>query len=102
MTEATFLRQSTNFFRIPRIGRIELLWLFFQITNSQQPSPTLKCLIEEHACLNFSDFHSTLLSIFHAVNEKFHPASLFIYLVNKQAGWHLFPALLVYSGLLFY
>ena len=29
---------------------------------------TLKSLIEEHARLNFSDFHSTLLAIFHVVN----------------------------------
>ena len=63
---------------------------------------TLKSLIEEHARLNFSDFHSTLLAIFHVVNEKFHPARLLIYLVNKQAGWHFFPTLLVYSGLLVY
>ena len=61
---------------------------------------TLKSLIEEHACLNFSDFHSTLLAIFHVVNKKFHPASLLIYLENKQAGWHFFPTLLIYSGLL--
>ena len=63
---------------------------------------TLKSLIEEHACLDFSDFLSTLLAIFYVVNEKFPPACLLIYLVNKQAGWHFFPSLLVYSGLLFY
>ena len=63
---------------------------------------TLKSLIEEHACLNFSDFHSALLAIFHVINKKFHPARLLIYLVNKQAGWHFFPTLLVYSGLLVY
>ena len=40
---------------------------------------------EEHARLNFWDFHSTLIAIFHAVNEKSHPARLSIYLVNKQA-----------------
>ena len=39
---------------------------------------------------------------FHVINEKFPPARLLIYLVNKQAGWHFFPSLLVYSGLLFY
>ena len=64
--------------------------------------PTLKSLIEEHARLDFSDFLSTLLAIFHVINEKFHPARLLIYLVNKQAGCHFFPSLLVYSGLLFY
>ena len=63
---------------------------------------TLKSLIEEHARLDFSDFLSTLLAIFHVINKKFHPARLLIYLVNKQAGWHFFPSLLVYSGLLFY
>ena len=63
---------------------------------------TLKSLIEKHARLDFSDFLSTLLAIFHVINEKFHPARLLIYLVNKQAGWHFFPTLLVYSGLLFY
>ena len=63
---------------------------------------TLKSLIEEHACLDFSNFLSTLLAIFYVINEKFHPARLLIYLVNKQAGWHFFPSLLVYSGLLFY
>ena len=46
---------------------------------------TLKSLIEKHARLDFSDFHSTLLAIFYVVNEKFHPARLLIYLVkNKQ------------------
>ena len=63
---------------------------------------TLKSLIEEHARLYFSVFPSTLLAIFHVINEKFPPARLLIYLVNKQAGWHFFPSLLVYSGLLFY
>ena len=47
-------------------------------------------LIEEHARLDFSDFVSTLLSIFRAINEKFHPARLLIYLVKKQAGWIFF------------
>ena len=47
---------------------------------------TLKSLIEEHARLDFSDFLSTLFAIFHVINEKFNPARLLIYLVNKQAG----------------
>jgi hypothetical protein len=47
---------------------------------------TLKFLREEHVRLNFSDFLSTLLAIFHVLNQKFHPARLLIYLVNKQAG----------------
>ena len=51
---------------------------------------TLKSLIEEYARLDFSDFLSTLLAIFHVINEKFPPARLLIYLVNKQAGWHFF------------
>ena len=63
---------------------------------------TLKSLIEEHASLNFQNFHSTLFAIFHVVNEKFHPTRLLIYLVDKQAGWYFFPILLVYSSLLFY
>ena len=53
-------------------------------------SHTLKSLIEEHARLDFSDFLSTLLAIFHVIYEKIHPACLLIYLVNKHAGWHLF------------
>ena len=53
---------------------------------------TLKSLIEEHARLDFSDFLSTLLPIFHVINKKFHPARLLIYLVDTQ--------LLIYSGLL--
>ena len=61
---------------------------------------TLKSLIEEHARIDFSDFLSTLLTIFHVINEKFHPARLLIHLMNKQAVWHFFPTLLVYSGLL--
>ena len=57
---------------------------------------TLKSLIEDHARLDFSDFLSTLLAIFHVIiNETFHP-------VNKQGGWHVFPTLLVYYGLLLY
>ena len=55
---------------------------------------TLKSLIEEHACLDFSDILSTLLAIFHVINEKFPPARLLIYLVNKQAVWHFFQTLL--------
>merc|ERR1712051_989827 len=63
---------------------------------------TLKSLIEEHACLDLSDFLSTLLAIFHVINEKFPPARLSIYLViSKQVGT-FFPSLLVYFGLLFY
>ena len=63
---------------------------------------TQRSLIKEHALLNFSDFLSTLLAIFHVINEKFHPACLLIYLVNKWAGWLFFPTLLVYSCLLVY
>ena len=63
---------------------------------------TLKSLIEEHARLDFSDFLSTLLVIFHVINKKFLPARLLISLVNKQARWHFLPSLLVYSSLLFY
>ena len=76
-------------------------WLIINIT--------LKSLIEEHARLDFSDFLSTLFAIFpparlliYLVKKKFHPARLSIYLVIKQAGWHFFPSLLVYSGLLLY
>ena len=47
---------------------------------------TLKSLIEKNARLDFSYFLSTLLAIFHVRNEKFHPACLLIYLVNKHAG----------------
>ena len=63
---------------------------------------TLKFLIEEYTRLDFSDFLSTLLAIFHVINKKFQPARLLTYLVKKQAGWNFFPTLLVYSGLLFY
>ena len=59
-------------------------------------------LIEEHACLDFSDFLSTLFKNFHVINKKIHPAHLLTYLVKKQEGWDFFPALLVYSSLLFY
>ena len=95
---------------------LSLPWVFdsyIEITNSSWKkvgaftklvvlNNTLKSLIEEHARLDFSDFFSTLLAIFHVLNKKFHPARLLIYLVNKQAGCHFFPTLLVYSGLLFY
>ena len=63
---------------------------------------TLNSLIEMHTRLDFSDLLSTLLAIFHVIKEKIPPARLLIYLVNKQAGWHFFPSLLLYSGLLFY
>ena len=57
----------------------------------ETPQPTLKSLIEEHARLNFSDFHSTLLVIFHEVKEKIHPAHLLIYFnVNMLTGLHFF------------
>jgi hypothetical protein len=32
----------------------------------------------------------TLSAIFNVINDKFHPACLLIYLVNKQTGWHFF------------
>ena len=64
--------------------------------------PTLKSLIEEQACLDYSDFLSTVLAIFHAINKKFHPARLLTYLVKMQAGWIFYPTLLVNSGLLFF
>ena len=67
-----------------------------RLQESGSGLPTLMSLIEEHARLDFSDFHSTLLAIFHVINEKFHPACLLIYLVNQQAVWHFFPTLLVY------
>ena len=54
---------------------------------------TLKSQIEEHV---------RLIAIFYVINQKFHSARLLIYLVNKQAGWHFLPSLLIYSGLLFY
>ena len=47
--------------------------------NFEHPVNTLKSLIEEHACLDFSDFLSTLLAIFY-----FPLCSFIIYLVNKQ------------------
>ena len=36
--------------------------------------PTLNSLVEEHVRLNFSDFLSTLLAIFHVIKEKIHLA----------------------------
>ena len=92
------------------IGVIELLQstlysfmpAWFLLESSFNCLFTLKSLIEEHARLDFSDFLSTLLTIFHIINKKFHPARLLTYLVKKQAGWNFFPTLLVYSGLLFY
>ena len=57
-------------------------------------------VIEEHARLDFSDFLSTLLAIFHVINEKFPPARLLIYLVISKQGGTFFPSLLVYSALL--
>ena len=53
-------------------------------------SPTRKSLIEEHARLNLSNFLSTLLANFYGLNEKFYPAPLLIYLVNKKAGCQFF------------
>ena len=63
-------------------------------------SPTLKSIIEEHACLYLSDFLSPMLAIFHVIN--FQSARLLIYLVNKQADLHFLANLLIYSGLLVY
>mgnify|MGYP001359363001 CR=1 FL=1 len=58
---------------------IHMLYCLTAINNKS----TLKSLIEEHTRLDFSDFLSTLLAIFYAINKKFHPARLLIYLVNK-------------------
>ena len=44
---------------------------FQKIQSRKSKILTLKSLIEEHARLDFSDFLSTLLAIFHAINEKF-------------------------------
>ena len=72
--------------------------LYFQ-KNSKD---TLQSVINEHARLAFLEKFSTILSIFHVINTKFHHARLFIYLVNKQLGWHFFSSILFYSGLLVY
>ena len=62
----------------------------------------LKSIIEEHARLDFSDFLSTLLVIFHLLHEKFHPARLLIYLVkNRQGEFFSKPACLFRSARLF-
>ena len=74
----------------------------WQICFKQKYILTLKSRIEEHARLNFSDFLSTLLAIFHVINETFPPACLLIYLVISKQGGTFFPSLLLYSGLLFY
>ena len=93
------LQQPTIFVFESDLSLIRSYKFFQKLSYSHLP--TLKSLIEEHACLDFSGFLSTLLSIFHVINEKFHPARLLTYLVKKQAGWNFFPTLLVYSGLLF-
>ena len=49
-----------------------------RLQESGSELPTLMSLIEEHARLDFSDFLSTLLAIFHVINEKFPPACLLI------------------------
>ena len=60
--------------------------LYAEYCPNTKTRGTLKSLIEEHARLDFSDFLSTLFAIFHVIIEKFNPARLLIYLVNKQAG----------------
>ena len=52
---------------------------------------TQKSLINEQARLAFLEKNSTILSIFHVINIKFHHSRLLIYLVDKQTGWHFFP-----------
>ena len=52
---------------------------------------TLKSLIEEYARLDFSDFLSTLLAIFHVINTKFHPARLLTYFSKKASRVEFFP-----------
>ena len=51
--------------------------------------------------LLFSDFFRSNSFIFEPKVENTY-MDLLIYLVNKQAGWHFFPTLLVYFGLLIY
>ena len=57
--------------------------------------------MEEHACLNFSDFLSTLLAIFHVINKKNPPCS-FINLLckKKQAGSAVVVAVAVARALI--
>ena len=76
---------------------------FFTLHTRSMYILTLKSLIEEHACLDLSDFLSTLLAIFYVRNEKSHPARLCINLLIKKAGRMEFfsnPARLFWSALL--
>jgi hypothetical protein len=61
--------------------------------NSEVPNRRAR-LLSFFRCL------STLLAIYHVMNEKFHPAHLLIYVVNKQVEWHFFSNPAHYSGLL--
>ena len=70
------------------ISSLNQCWLWEKhIIWSFQVKTTLKSLTEEqHACLDFSDFLSTLLASFHVINKKFHPARLLNNLLSKKAG----------------
>ena len=59
-------------YRVSHIEMNESKWLWGGrwIGNFVQLE-CLKSLIEEHARLGFSDFLSTLLAIYHVINEKF-------------------------------
>jgi hypothetical protein len=76
------LRQNPFIFTSWTRGHFVLNECTYSVVPYELPG-TLKSLIEEHARLNFSDFLSTLLAIFHVINEKFHPTCSLIYLVNK-------------------
>ena len=72
------------------------------VTSQEGIECTLKSLIEEHARLDFSDFLSTLLAIFHVIRRKIPPCS-FIKLLSKKAGKVEFfsnPACLFWFALL--
>ena len=71
------------FFPIWKARVKTVLWPYLLTT-------TLKSLINQHACLAFLEFFSTILSFFHVINGKFHLTRSLIYLVNKQAGRHFF------------
>ena len=61
------------------------------------PFPALNSLIKEHACLSFLEKNSTILSIFHLINEKIFHHTLIFHVINFKKIFSPYSFILVCS-----
>ena len=85
-------------FSMPYVYSRPYVYSFCQIFQALRLFPALRLL----GTLEYSEVPNRRACSLRFFRFSFHSARLLIYLVNKQAGQHFFPSLLVYSGLLVY